>query len=252
MRDLQRGSERAEREAQQAKDEVARLNGTNSSNASTHPDARKTGATARVQSGQRINATPEERKRQMAQLAAMGIAVPEDYRREMAMAGGWERIGERLLYEGEVNNRDDLKVEDSKTSSLNIGVRKRQRDEKDALDEEDEKDGTRAPRKNWGSSTREYPGGGIDDDLDSLLAATKKVKTKSGNVKPIVKSEENDEQTMLAEVHGSQEADKENGNVHVKEEDEATAATSPLSIDHVANEVPVATLFKKRKPKSTR
>ena len=68
-------------------------------------------------------ATPADRKRQLAQLAEMGVAVPEDFRREMAMAGDWQTTSERLVYDNDFVKKED--GDDVKADGLNIGVRKR-------------------------------------------------------------------------------------------------------------------------------
>ena len=113
-------------------------------------------------------ATPAERKKQLAQLAEMGVAVPEEFRKEMAMAGEWETVSESLIYATgtKKEERDDHKPE-----TMNIGVRKRKYEGQD----EEEQAGEMVVRKGWGSTTRLYPSlnGEGEDDLDSLLGKTK-------------------------------------------------------------------------------
>lgn len=116
-------------------------------------------------------ATPAERKAQLAQLAAMGVAVPEEFRREMAMAGDWETVSEMPVYEEIVKKEEDTK--DAKASvlkdgpsQLNIGIRKRKYEGQ----EEEEEAGEKVMRKGWGSTTRAYPGSNNDTDLDALLS----------------------------------------------------------------------------------
>ena len=126
-------------------------------------------------------ATGDERKRQMAQLAEMGVAVPEDFRRENAMAGEWETVSQRLITPdgAEVENEEQAEAK----PNLNIGIRKRKVEE--GAEEEIPKleEGRRRPR--WGTDTRTLPGDD-DDGLDALLGSTtsftKKTKTepKSG------------------------------------------------------------------------
>ncbi len=126
-------------------------------------------------------ATPAERKRQLEQLAEMGVAVPEDFRRSMAMAGDWQVHSERTLYdimsnENTVKKEDDS--EDKKTAGLNIGVRKR----KFEGQEEEEEAGERMVKKGWGSTTKVYPGTDEGEDaLDKLLKTTVPLKRKEGN-----------------------------------------------------------------------
>ncbi|KAI4272307.1 MAG: hypothetical protein LQ337_005385 [Flavoplaca oasis] len=169
LRDLHRGHERDEREKDKAKSEVERLNGV----VSGTPSATKPGppwnrqTASSLTSGAR-EATPAERKAQLTRLAEMGIAVPEDFRREMAMAGDWQTISQRRI-EDRVKKEEGLEdFKDFKPDlTLNVGVRKR----KFEGQEEEEEAGATVVRKGWGSTTRRYPGSddGIQEDLDSLL-----------------------------------------------------------------------------------
>ncbi len=114
-------------------------------------------------------ATPADRKRQLAQLAEMGVAIPEDFRREMAMAGDWETTTERLVYENDFMKKEE--PEDVKPGGLIVGVRKR----KFEGQEEEEEAGEAVVRKGWGSTIRAYPGPEDDEgDLDTLLKSTKR------------------------------------------------------------------------------
>ena len=101
----------------------------------------------------------------MAKLAEMGISIPEEYRREMAMAGEWQTTSERLIYDT-VKTEEENK--DVKPSGLNIGVRKR----KVEGPEEEEESEERVIRKAWGSKTRTYPSADSGRDLDELLNST--------------------------------------------------------------------------------
>lgn len=101
----------------------------------------------------------------------MGIAVPEDFRREMAMAGDWQTVAEQTIFD-HVKKEDGL--EEFKNfvpdHTLNVGVRKRkfegQGEEEDA--------GVKIVSKGWGSTVRHYPASDGDDraDLESLLNNT--------------------------------------------------------------------------------
>lgn len=118
-------------------------------------------------------ATPAERKQQLSQLAEMGVAVPEEFRKELAMAGEWETVSETLIYKTGAKREEG---DDHKPETLNIGVRKRKYEGQD----EEEEAGEMVVRKGWGSTTRQYPSlsGAGEDDLDSLLGKTK-VKTQT-------------------------------------------------------------------------
>ncbi|MCJ1478947.1 hypothetical protein MMC13_007631 [Lambiella insularis] len=169
LRDLHRGNERNEREKQRAKDEVTRLNGA--PGASAEPGAghsvRQRTTVVPSSSCTARQATPAERKQQMAKLAELGVAVPDEYRREVAMAGDWQVLSERTITER--IKMEEEGGEEIKSDGLNFGVRKRK------LEGQDEEEEAVEPsaRRIWGSTTRTYPGSeNSDGDLDSLLNAT--------------------------------------------------------------------------------
>jgi hypothetical protein len=95
----------------------------------------------------------------------MGIAIPEEYRGEMAMAGDWRTVSERVL------GANDEDYGDQKPGNvLSVGVRKR----KFEGQEEEEEAGETVVRRGWGTTTRSYPGSkDEDDELDALLSGTK-------------------------------------------------------------------------------
>ncbi|KAL9598572.1 MAG: hypothetical protein Q9219_004403 [cf. Caloplaca sp. 3 TL-2023] len=169
LRDLHRGHEREERDKDRAKNEVERLNGVVSgASPSTRVTSQHDRPQAALLNSSMKEATPAERKAQLARLAEMGVAVPEDYRREVAMAGDWQTIAERPVFDNVKKTEDLDDFKDFKPDpTLNVGVRKRrlegQEDEEDA--------GTPAIRKGWGSTIRRYPVSADDgnDDLDALL-----------------------------------------------------------------------------------
>ena len=171
LRDLHKGHERDERDKQRAKDEVDRLNGVVSASGSKREGApwERRSAIPPPSMGGNQQATPADRKRQLAQLAEMGVAIPEDFRREMAMAGDWQTTSERLIYENDIAIKEE--VEDAKPEGLNVGVRKRKFDGR----EEEEEAGETVVRRGWGSTIRAYPGqGGDEEDLSILLKSTKR------------------------------------------------------------------------------
>lgn len=172
LRDLHKGHEREERDKQRAKDEVDRLNGVTPGSgpkATGNPWDRKPGVPTSSNSRQ---ATPADRKKQLAQLAELGVAVPENFRKEMAMVGDWQTTSERPICDTVKKEEQD---EDVKPEGLIVGVRKRkfqgQEDEAEA--------GESVVRRGWGSKIRMYPGtaGDADDDLDALLNTTKTLET---------------------------------------------------------------------------
>ena len=184
LRQLHHGHEREEREKQRAKDEVDRLNGVVLGPKAASTGIRKT-AIPQPSSSNR-QATPADRKKQLQQLAEMGIVVPEDFRREMAMAGDWQTTSERAIYDSSPK-RESIKQEDggdSKGVALSLGVRKRKYggetgEGEGEAGEEAAEGGERVVRQGWGSATRTYPGTISDDDnLDTLLQKSRQVKQK--------------------------------------------------------------------------
>lgn len=121
-------------------------------------------------------ATPAQRKQQLAQLAEMGVAVPEDFRKELAMAGEWQILSETPIHEAE---NIKAEMDDCKPNTLNVGVRKRKYEGQDGEDEGEET----VFRRGWGSTTRLYPGLNErgEDDLDLLLGKTQ-VNTRRSHV----------------------------------------------------------------------
>jgi len=110
--------------------------------------------------------TPSQRKQQVAQLAGMGISIPDEFRGEMAMAGEWQVTSQRILEpqaEGE-----------KKPEAIGFGVRKR------AVEEEDE-EVVQAKKSKWGSAYRKHPEVNTeDDDLDALLSQATAPKSTGG------------------------------------------------------------------------
>jgi hypothetical protein len=132
-------------------------------------------------------ATAEDRKRQMAQLAAMGIAIPNEYRKDVAMKGEWQVVATHPAGGSGVK-----KEEEKNLDALAKGVRKRKAD--DPLDEEF---GHLKTRKGWGSDIKSYPGTSADINLDDLLKEPIILKQDE------VKKESSPDPTPLDEDHDS-------------------------------------------------
>jgi hypothetical protein len=98
-------------------------------------------------------ATPAQRKQQMAQLAEMGISIPDEFRPDMAMAGEWQVTSERII---------EAEDGEKKPDALALGVRKR------VLDE-DELEAAEAKKRRWGSTYKSHPTEEGNGDLDALL-----------------------------------------------------------------------------------
>ena len=225
IRNLHKDTEREERNAQRAKDEVARLNGivsgkptpSGSRNGSKKPSA--AGATA----------SEGERKRQIAQLAAMGVAVPEEFRREMALAGEWGTVGERRI--------EAVKEEDGNVGTeyeRSVGVRKRKA--------EDDEDGEEAamPATNGatdrrrGSRRKTLAEDEEDVDIGSLMGKSEEVEGATNET--LVKKEED-------------EPDAENGALEPAMPEMDTERGLPVPVKQEDSFAPPPVVFKKRKSK---
>ncbi|KAL2353995.1 putative formin binding protein [Cryomyces antarcticus] len=187
LRDLHRGHEREERDKQRAKDEVARLNGivagTSSSSGSTDAPWKRQPPTPSAPA----QATAEDRKKQLKQLAEMGVAVPDEFRKEMAMAGDWHTVSVTPLEEDE----------DIKPSAINIGVRKR----KFEGQEEAEEAGDTMVRKGWGTTFKSYAASKDDSvDIEALLSgsAPGQDHVLPAEFVPTIKKEESEEGVAFA------------------------------------------------------
>lgn len=194
-----------------------------------------------------------DQKRQWAQLAEMGISIPEHARAEMAMAGDWQ-VTARKIDPGTIldNNFDD---------NLNVGIRKRKFED----DEEREEAGETVVRKGWGSTTKVYPNTKQPaDDLGALLASSLSRKpaeaTKSGSASndnvldPGTKDSES-RNTIKLEYSSSEQEERSNAQMS-DEKASSPSSTSPnikaevirenSEIDSTIEPLPV---FKRRKAK---
>lgn len=138
----------------------------------------------------------EDRKRQLNQLAAMGVVVPDAVRGDMAIAGEWQVVSERVIGE------DGKEVK----KGLSTGVRKRKLDEEEQ--EQIAAQETITKKKGWGNRFKKFPGKMGDDDEDvEALFKKKKVGVKQEEIikgEPDVKAEEG--QSALRDIPTEAEA----------------------------------------------
>ncbi len=88
----------------------------------------------------------------------MGVEVPEEFRRELAVPGEWSVTNTRIINPEEGNKSVKLEAKA-------LGVRRRVEEEKDEEEEIEKK------RKKRGPMYRQYPGNEAEDhDLDALLS----------------------------------------------------------------------------------
>lgn len=187
LRDLHKGHERGERDKQRAQDEIARLNGiisgpgkrseetqVNSAQRSSAGIAKRS-PTFSSRSQQPRQATAQDRKQQIEQLAALGVAVPEQYKKDAAMVGQWETVSINEVRPAARTVKSEN--EDMKPSldprKISIGVRKRKHVDEAGLEEEvEEPTAPERKEQRWGSGLRKFqPTQAVD--FDALM----KVKT---------------------------------------------------------------------------
>lgn len=236
---MQRDQQREEREKQRAKDEVARLNGEVPGSSAKDPPWKKKSAGGGG-APPPMQASVEERKRQMQQLADMGVAIPEEYRRDMAMVGDWQVIAQTAVRSQRMKKEES--GDEDKSEVKSVGVRKRRLDE----GEEEEEAVGRPAQKVWGSAFKAYPGSKAkEEDLDALLGGTKAavqtesvVKEEDAPELPI-KREDEAQYTNTAPAVAKPEADDQ---VKLQDAEAALPAEAPAAGSGV--------VFKKRKKKS--
>lgn len=266
LRDLHRGHEKEEREKDRAKREIERLNGVVSSSSSsgaaatTTSSAPGTGANAtRPRFG---GALPEsERKRQAEQLASLGVSLPDEFRRDLAMAGDWQVTSTTVVQE---------KPDDANSGAIARGIHKRERTEEQLEEEEAVKSLFKKPRR-WGRDSRTTGDHDASHDLDALLSGGLSVK------KTEEKKEEHDH--VKEEDDSGPHVKTEQEHPPIKEEPSDEAGPLPADVPAAATEddagaksdipsiktedgdgaqEPIggadtpAVVFKKRKPKNIR
>jgi hypothetical protein len=189
-------------------------------------------------------ATASQRKQQLAQLAEMGVSIPDEFRPDMAMAGEWQVTSERIV---------DAEEGEKKLDALALGVRKRAPDEEEAEEIE-------AKKRRWGSTYRTHPAVEDDTDLDALLSnATRKGKAAAvkfevkGELKQDGEEIKNEPEAEGINVPPLSDAATEPG---IKREPSDGEAVLPATIDgdlkQEGEEPPIGIVFKKRKAKNIR
>ncbi|KAJ5454375.1 uncharacterized protein N7458_005331 [Penicillium daleae] len=237
LRDIHRNNEQQQRETQRAKSEVERLRqavagGPSKSDPNAPAPWKKTAAPAPKPADRPVSM--EERKKQMAQLAEMGIAIPEEYRGDMALAGEWQTLSE-------------TKIEDVEGAAKSIGVRKRKHDG----EEEDEEDEGGNPSERLNVD---------DEDLDALLASTKDLKKSKipptdsdlEESKPIEEQKPELDSSVKKEEEAAQSKDQEtDSSTQVKTEEPGILPVPPSDEKPPVEDAP-GPVFKKRKAKVMR
>ncbi|KAF2722853.1 hypothetical protein K431DRAFT_319515 [Polychaeton citri CBS 116435] len=246
IRELGKAKEREGREAARAKEEVARLNGVVSGNngqaagASNGPRGQKTTVPPPTTVTQVPKlSTTAQKLAHAEQLAAMGVELPEELKREVTGVGGWQVVSERVVPDPQLSisqtktntglseSKDGIKVE-----ALSKGVRKRQVEGNDEEEEE-----VLPKRKAWGNRFKSYPEDSGDDstglDLDVLLGGIAQKQAKQEEDVNIKKEEpaEEEERVPLDAVP------------------DAESNTKKMKVEETDDTAPPPVVFKKRKAK---
>ena len=231
LRNIHKDNDREERERQRAKDEIARLNG-NLQGQSSKPTAKLTAAGSSDAAPRQ--ATAEERKRQIQQLAAMGVAVPEQFRKDMAMVGDWEVVQNKPQVE--IGTRIKSEGQDLKPVPGPIGKKRPMAES--GLDEGE----SERKRVAWGSAERSYKDSKKEDELNALLGLAEPIGSKikvEGDESAMIKMEADAEEAIARSVK--------------LEDDHEAPRTQPDDIPETKPILPdeePEVVFKKRKSKS--
>ena len=234
LREIQKGKAIEDRDKQRAKDEVARLNGLVTGGGGKNGILGAAKATAAPPP---VVSSAAQRKAHAEQLAALGVELPEDLKREVTGVGGWKVLSERVIEDDFARSNVKNEQEDSKEDVKpvgSIGVHKRRAEE--AEEEAREEEAAAFRQRAWGTKMKSYPGakgGEVGADLDALLSGVSK-KSSAGikqatDAAPKVKHEDSPDEQPIATV-----PDVDAALANVKQE--------------AAESVP-AVVFKKRKVK---
>ncbi|RWA14841.1 hypothetical protein EKO27_g317 [Xylaria grammica] len=237
LRDIHRGHENEQREKDRAKREIDRLNGITTKPSTSTSASSSSTANANV-------ATTAQRQRQWEQLAEMGIDVPTELRRDMALAGEWSVTNTRIIDDP---NPDDSNVDVKPTNADAVAASVRKRPKQEDEDEKDEEGGVQSlfkkPRR-WGRDTKHA----VEDDteLDALLSAPL--------TKPSKKEEEEVKQPDIGEDLKIKKEEPETdgllSGVKLVIDEQSVGATIKEESDKEPSD-PVI-VFKRRKPKNIR
>ncbi|RYC65461.1 hypothetical protein CHU98_g761 [Xylaria longipes] len=239
LRDLHRGHENEQREKDRAKREIDRLNGVTTKPPASSSSSSTAGA---------ATATAAQRQQQWEQLADMGIDVPTELRRDMALAGEWTVTNTRVIDDTPNPGDNDSGSKTANVDAVAAGVRKRpkQEDEEDRDEEETKVQSLFKKPRRWGRDTKHA----IEDAaLDALLSTplAKPLKKEEGedtqpaiieNSPPVIKKEEPEVDGLLSGV-AEPAADEQSAEPAAKEERDKEPS-DPVVV------------FKKRKPKNIR
>ncbi|CAM1505858.1 Fc.00g114950.m01.CDS01 [Cosmosporella sp. VM-42] len=240
LRDLHRGHEREERDKERAQREIARLNGVVKSSDSGPGAPGPSAPVARINQSASTAPSEMQLKRQREQLAELGVAMPSDFRPEMAIPGEWTVTSTRVI-----KSRNEEEGEGS-VEARATGVRKREETE-EQKEEEEALRGLFKRSKKWGRDSKTMPQD-EDKELDALL---------SGSTFQRPNVEEPEAEVKDDDGVDSKEWVKAEDDVPKHELDTTVKSEAPVHVVPVKSEVDTEpglnpVVFKKRKPKNIR
>lgn len=229
LRGIQNDHEKAAREQLRAKAEVDRLNKAVGGPANSAPAA--SSSIRPTAAARKPAASAADRQKQIQQLVDMGVAVPDEYRADAALAGDWKIMSQRKIEEPVLDE------------TLNKGVRKR----KFEGQEEEEEAGETVVRRGWGSTVKRYPGED-NDDLEALLSSNVLQKKEEPE---IVKKEDKPDARIGSSMAIVAESARltNDSNDHIKVKFDGADDQLKPNLSDIPNEPP-APVFKKRRPKT--
>ncbi|CAH0048416.1 unnamed protein product [Clonostachys solani] len=246
LRDLHRDHEKEEREKERARREIARLDGVVSGASSSSRPGPHGSSQAGPASG---GSTEAERKKQREQLAELGVAMPDDFRPEMAMAGEWTVTSTRVIEDKPAEGEDS---KDTKAT----GVRKREVTEEEKEEEEALQSLFKKPRR-WGRDSKTVGNQDEDADLDALLSGSILTHQSQGpsadlNVKAEDEAPESKEEVKKEESDPVKKEPDTEVQGFTMPDDTAEPKLEPQVKKEDGETGPAPIVFKKRKPKTVR
>jgi hypothetical protein len=224
--------------------------GTSESGGTLAPNSVAKPALPRIRKPNPAAPSVADQKKQWAQLAEMGIKVPEQFRPEMAMAGEWSVISRKISDEPQ------------QETPLSIGVKRRKIEGQE--DEEEEAVSQTIVKRGWGSTTKHFPGE-RNVDLDNLLSGTISLGKKERAAQPelTVKKKEPSVKDESSTTNVDPSAGDDGADAHSriesistpkqeepgpKVEDDVDKDSGSVPLHHIPKETPLP-VFKKRKVK---
>ncbi|KAG7285826.1 hypothetical protein NEMBOFW57_008120 [Staphylotrichum longicolle] len=261
LRDLHRNADQKERDKDRAKREVDRLNGVVAGTSAGASSASRLGAkpTGGAHAGPSQEASQADRQKQLEQLAELGVNIPTELRRDMAMAGEWTVTATRVIDSSERSEDKDAAAAEGRATGVK---RERERTE----EEKEQEDAIKGlfKRRKWGVDSKTMPAD-EDAELEALLSGPLVKPKKEEPEPPVVKTEDGQEETVQGDVAEAakqepvplikKEPDEEDTGLGASEARESGLKTTSgvEGAERTEDGQPgAAVVFKKRKPKNIR